>query len=314
MRNHSIDTLKFICAAFVVAIHTEQPESAKTFIEPLIRCAVPIFFMISGYFTYGKAQLSSTLQKRLQHILKTFCWGFLFYFCGSILTNGYTTIYHLKGYLSFEVLALNVSPFGVPLWYLLAYIYVLVIMLFVEKYKLYKYLFYVTPLLLFASIVVGKYSNILINFDTNVFFSRNFLLTGLPFFTLGMLVKRVHTYTHTYTAAACSLIFYLLNILEVSYVKNLSSGDLYASTAFLSLSVFILFLNIKQPQDNILSKIGREYSLYIYVLHWGVKDIILMFINKNDYIYTHYSTLLVFSATLILVYILKKIKIIGKII
>ena len=57
MRNYSLDTLKFVCAIFVIFIHTPQPEIWEIYITPLIRCAVPIFFMISGYFTYGKKDL-----------------------------------------------------------------------------------------------------------------------------------------------------------------------------------------------------------------------------------------------------------------
>ncbi len=138
MRNHSIDTLKFICAFFVIAIHTQQPESIEKYIDPMLRSAVPCFFMISGYFTYGRANLNKTLQKRLAYIFKTFCWGFLLYLCGSMATYGYTQIFKLKDLLAWDVLLFNASIFGVPLWYLLAYTYVIVIMLAVEKYKLYK--------------------------------------------------------------------------------------------------------------------------------------------------------------------------------
>lgn len=47
-RNYSIDILKFICAILVVFLHTDCVY--HDYILPLTRCAVPCFFMISGYF------------------------------------------------------------------------------------------------------------------------------------------------------------------------------------------------------------------------------------------------------------------------
>ena len=49
-RNDNIDALKTICAFLVVCIHIKFPSKVDSLISPLERCAVPIFFMISGYF------------------------------------------------------------------------------------------------------------------------------------------------------------------------------------------------------------------------------------------------------------------------
>ncbi len=129
-----------------------------------------------------------------------------------------------------------------------------------------------------------------------------------------MWMKRINTHISTNIAIAGCVISYLLGVAEVSFLK-LANGDLYASSTLLALSIFIIFINFKQPKDNIFSKIGREYSLYIYVLHWGVNDVICMlFEEKLNIYYPYISTLLVFAVTLFAVYALKKVKIIGKII
>ena len=49
-RNYSIDILKFICATLVVFLHTKC--AYQDIVLPLTRCAVPCFFMISGYLVY----------------------------------------------------------------------------------------------------------------------------------------------------------------------------------------------------------------------------------------------------------------------
>ena len=51
MRNHSFDILKLFLALLVVFIHIHVPW--RDSILPLTRCAVPCFFMISGFFLYN---------------------------------------------------------------------------------------------------------------------------------------------------------------------------------------------------------------------------------------------------------------------
>ena len=164
-RNHSLDTLKFICAILVICIHTPQPHWFQLVINPLQRCAVPIFFMISGYFTYGKENTDKTIRKRIIHILKIFCFSYLLYMLipiahgrsldivAEVLKNNYENAKLLICY--------NYLTDGYHLWYLHAYIYVLVIVLFIDIFKLYKILFYAIPVLLLAGLYIGKYQEII---------------------------------------------------------------------------------------------------------------------------------------------------------
>ncbi|MBQ8271050.1 MAG: acyltransferase [Bacteroidaceae bacterium] len=312
MRNHSIDTLKCICAIFVIAIHTIQPQEISNFTTPLLRCAVPIFFIISGYFTFGKKDIGQTIRKRLIYMLKIFGWASLFNLLFFIIINGKESINHLYSILSIDSLLFNIVPYGRQLWYIVAYIYVLLLMLFIEKFNLYKLLYWSTPILLIASLLLGKYSEIALDYKTTAFLTRNFLFTGLPFFTIGMLIKQVHTYIHTYTIAILCTIFYILGIIEYC-IPGLSNGDLYITNIFLSPALFILFLNITQTKDNILSKIGREDSLYIYILHFHISMIYADYKNIIPYS-AYFGTAIVFSVTMFLIYILRKLKIIGRII
>lgn len=67
-RNYSIDLLKFICAVLVVFLHT--PCIYHKFINPITRCAVPCFFIISGYLLYNKNGINpERLKRNLVHIL-----------------------------------------------------------------------------------------------------------------------------------------------------------------------------------------------------------------------------------------------------
>ncbi len=55
-RVEGLDSLKAICAFMVVCIHAPFPGKAGEYIVMLSAIAVPIFFMITGYFWHGIAE------------------------------------------------------------------------------------------------------------------------------------------------------------------------------------------------------------------------------------------------------------------
>ena len=311
MRNYSFDTLKLICAMFVIFIHTPQPEILENYITPLVCCAVPIFFMISGYFTYGRKDLTHIIHKRIIHLLTIFGIVFLFYFSFSLIANGKDALEHLSILFSYNFILLNSVPYSMHLWYIAAYIYVLLIMLLVEKFNLYKWLFLLTPILLLTALTIGKYSETILGSCFPANYTRNFLFTGLPFFALGMIIKKAKQLPNIYVTIVGCIVFYILGIIEVINVKSL--GDWYATTIFLSLSIFISFINIKKVKDNIFSKTGRENSLYIYLLHFIIATGITLLSNRFPYL-PYFSALITLSLTLILIYIFRRLRIIGRII
>ena len=312
MRNHSIDTLKFICAVCVIAIHTPQPEQVQTYITPMLRSAVPVFFMISGYFTFGKNNIADTLIKRIKDLFKVLCWALALYILCYTIVNGRDSLQHIRVLCSPSFLIFNSVPLGMHLWYIAAYIYVLAIIYFVDKFNLYKLLFYSIPLLLAGGLLLGKYSEIIINYPTANHLTRNFLFTGLPFFATGMLMKSLKRTKQIIVPLVAFTLFYILGILETK-IPNLSNGDWYATTIPLSISMFMFFTNIQQSKDNILSKTGREDSFYIYIFHFLFAIIFSKIYEKTNAWYLPYcSTLIVFIATMLFIYILRKTKIIGK--
>lgn len=318
MRNYSIDTLKALCAICVIYIHSPQIEALRHFTNPLIRCAVPIFFIISGYFTFGKNDIGATLRKRIISTLKIFGWSFAIYMFELIVKYGFNPLgLILNDILSVDFFIFNVVPYAAHLWYIMAYIYLLVVIWGVEKFNLHRLLFGVAPLLLVAGLIFGTYSEVLLGCNTEIYITRNFLFTGLPYFTMGLFIKRMQGYIISRTglcvAAVAGAISYLLGMAESS-VPQLSNGVVYASTAILAPTLLILFLNIKQTKDNLFSNMGREDSLYIYILHFLI---VIVLMNKNCYTkpgFEYICAPLVFCTTLAIIYILRKLKIIGRII
>jgi len=79
-RNYSIDILKFICAILVVFLHTDCVY--HDYILPLTRCAVPCFFMISGYLLFNDGDIEiSRLKRSTRNILHIIVWSTLLFAC-----------------------------------------------------------------------------------------------------------------------------------------------------------------------------------------------------------------------------------------
>ena len=122
MRNYSLDILKFLCAVLVVLLHIKTPWTE--YILPITRAAVPCFFIISGYFLYQEDEQS------LQRIKRSFVkvgtillWSSVLYALFKLITTSINISY--RDIIDFVLF--NVNPFGYHLWYLSAYMYVLVI-------------------------------------------------------------------------------------------------------------------------------------------------------------------------------------------
>ena len=122
MRNHRIDYLKFICAVMVVCVHVQSPVTVC--LQPVLRCAVPIFFMLSGYFlNYHSNGLK--IRKQIRYIGKILLLSTLLYIPLSVATTSFDCAIELFSWEKIiRILLLNENPFGFHLWYLQAYIYI----------------------------------------------------------------------------------------------------------------------------------------------------------------------------------------------
>lgn len=178
-RNYNLDVLKTICAFLVICIHVPFPGIVGEIIIPLARIAVPIFFMITGYF-YDK--IDKKPFKQIKKVIILIILSNLLYFILDAITNkNVAEMFSLKNILSFVVF--NESPFAGHLWYLNALLYVLVILYFVDKLKIRKYLYYVIPILLAIDLILGKYSILLFEQQFPYIIIRNFLFVRIAIFS-----------------------------------------------------------------------------------------------------------------------------------
>lgn len=69
-KNYTLFSAKAIACFFIICIHIQFQGNLGSIILDFARFAVPLFFMISGFFTYytDKEKMDKTLNKRLKSI------------------------------------------------------------------------------------------------------------------------------------------------------------------------------------------------------------------------------------------------------
>lgn len=319
-RNYSIDILKTICCFLIVIIHVSW--NYKEYIMPLTRCAVPCFFMISGFFLYKNDGIElGKIKQAIKHILNITLWASLLFFLWSEFNNiVYLDSIFIPPIRSiYSWLFCNNYPFSYHLWYLYAYIYVLLLILFIEKYKKWELLFFSIPILLSVSVIFYFLPFFDIQYPLPVF--RNFLFIGLPFFALGALIKKNYNLITKFKSSILIVALIILNISTLfeaaflAYLGQDSNREIYLSTPFLSVIMFLLFLSIKVPQPNWFAKTGKQDSLLIYILH-PIFIAVVFRISREigcDRIFKDISPFAVFAGTLAFIYAMRMAKKIGSI-
>ena len=187
MRNYSVDALKFICAVLIVFLHV--PCKLHSYYLPVTRCAVPCFFIISGYFLMGE-NMQDRMKKGSIRMFKLMVESSLLFAIVLFITHHLkidSIIPSVEELIDFVLL--NDNPWGFHLWYLGAYLYVLLICILIDKYKKWHLAFMMTPLLLIIDLIMGKYSLLIMNREFPFIYVRNYLFVGLPYFLIGAYIK-----------------------------------------------------------------------------------------------------------------------------
>lgn len=289
-RQNNIDILKAICAFYIVCIHVPFPGIVGEYLTPLTRIAVPIFFMITGYF-YADMVKKRGVIRQIKKIIKLVIEANIIYlvwkcFYSAVIHNidYFKNAFILKNILKF--ILLNESPFSGHLWYLSAILYVLIIVLIANKLNCNKLLYWFTPILLLCDLILGKYSIVIWGREFPYILVRNFLFVGIPCFCIGHLVsngfgKKIGKSMSGWMILLFSLTSLLEHFILISVDMN-ATRDHYISTTFLAVSVFIFTLKCnnlqgKEPKvhkiiggqsvTDILAIIGRKYSTGLYILH-----------------------------------------------
>ena len=322
-----IDILKCLAALAVVEIH--KPLKVQSGAELLILCrfAVPVFFMITGFF-YSETVAHRRELKQIGKILTITIGANLFYLIWKVLLaleNGNNIkdalLARFEERMPEDFILWNFSPLSPHLWYLQALVYVLVIAFIVEHLGLRKLAYLAIPVLLAGNLIKGNYSLLLLGKDyCHVYYARNFLYCGLPFFWLGCLFgERKEALEGCLDKKKMTLllggilVFWNMALMEQRWLTKmnaLGTEEEYGGTIFLAVCIFLLFIGWQNfYKENvvtrIMAKIGKDYSMLIYVLLYAVLQALSKcFKGRHTMLargYRQYGMMFVFAATVVLV-------------
>ena len=228
----------------------------------ITRIGVPIFLMISGYF-YNKNNMKIQIRKIAVLLIEANSIYLIFGFLCGFITGNFPNI-SFKSLMLFFLL--NESPISGHLWYFGAILYTLVVVYLFDKIGLKRLLYWMTPVLIIGDLVLGKYSLLIFGREFPYLLVRNWLFTGIPFFSIGMLMREKKLRIGSWGIPVFIGTTFLERFLLFSNNMN-AVRDQYISTTFLAISVFSFALEYKGTVNDKLAKIGREYSSWIYIIH-----------------------------------------------
>lgn len=269
LRNGSIDSLRLLLAFVVVINHTCI---FGQYVQDIIDCAVPVFLMISGYFFQPKS-VKEEYDSYIKNIRKLtpiilgalllyLSWDLLKYLAWGIITH-----------YSITTLWTCTNLFCPPLWYIQSFLYMNVILLSIIKISqkigcnIALCLVPLRYLLLFAICLWLCLKGILQDSP----FGWNIILCFV-FFIFGFCIRKCSIDKLNLPWIALGGVISIASSVMFRYIGLIDSGGLsvayHMPTVAFSVILFISALKIKISPYNLLSRIGRVYSLYIYIVHW----------------------------------------------
>jgi surface polysaccharide O-acyltransferase-like enzyme len=315
-RENGIDILKSISAFLVVCIHAPFPGTAGAYFTALSRIAVPVFFMITGFFYTGTVEQGG--RKSTKKIGKLIINANIFFLLVNLLKTvigGESIPAYLKDTFTFRALLqfvlFNESPLASHLWYLGAVLYVLIIVMAADHFHKRKWLYRTIPFLLAMDLIFGKYSLLLLKREFSYIYVRNFLFVGIPYFCIGMIISQYREWIEhklkkqwVYLGV---LVFSGFTILERKLLVQAgmnATRDHYLSTTFLACAVFLLFLLSFQRDlsggEKILSHIGRKCSTLIYILHPAIIMLCSAIFGSNS-MYLTFRPIIIYACSVLAV-------------
>lgn len=309
-RNHSIDKLKFICSFLIVCIHASFPDSISFYFTPITRIAVPIFFIISGYYWNPKIGKNQVKKIGLLFVYS----NFLYFLFGIVrasmhheLIQFFKSIISTKRIVDFIVF--NESPFAPHLWYLGAILYVIIIYNCIRNRKIIRGIQLLTPILLVVGISLGNYSKLFFNREFSNTVARNWIFVGIPYFTIGIIIHNHEAFLKDHIckekAVGSIAVFMILGIVEKTVLCNSQyTRDMYFTTAPLAILVFLFTIFYLNQTDTVTSKIGQKYSTLVYIVHYAIFLILSSFLNRTSLngVYSYFRPIVVYSVALLTAY------------
>ena len=303
MLNQGIALLKTLGCFLVVWIHL-GPRGANNpaisfftdYSDAFCRIAVPIFFVISGYFLFDGCK---NISKHLTKISKVTFVALIVYIGPYFLENkSDLSLFNYEKTLKWGgnfILFNNCSPIGSHLWYMFALIYSIGATYLLLKAKISS-----QNLLAIASLLwlIG----ICFNYTSFQYMCRSWIFVGLPCVIGGVLLNRGYFQLQPKKCLILILIFQSGIFAEVSFRHSmlLNAGrDMFLSLLPMALFCVAFFksLSLKHPSWRIPIYIGQKLSGNIYLYHLAVFYLVSMIVSFDSFLMVGLRPFMVFLIT-----------------
>lgn len=292
-RNQTFECMKLLASMFVVFIHFKFPGRLGELMTCLARFAVPLFFSISGYYSYRTK--SSCLMRRILHLLMLNGFGILIYFAWNAFSMLYlgtdvpeTTwlrTYHISLWLT-----MGVDPYWGYLWFLpsLALAYGILwgyTRLYEDHPSDFRPIYTAGFILMILLLTYAEFypAN---NSAVHYFTYRNGFFFALPFLALGMFLReRQEQIVRAFGLTPKKLVWMILGTMAISVVEwhGIGACEIYLGT-MLAVPALVLLAAIHPTITNrpvaarMLSVLG-PVSAGVYLLHMAVIKAYIPFVR-----------------------------------
>lgn len=290
-RNQSMELSKLIASFFVVCIHYWLPGKLGSWVEVLARFAVPMFFLISGYFNFrsGSRQVGRRL-KNIGKLYLTAVAAYLLWGCISTeLEGGSTVAYLIKAIPDpdewYLWLAVQMDPFAAHLWYLNAIwvvygLYWLYLRFFEDRTVSYTPL-YLAGFMLFTVYFFACAMPTTVPEEDVLKACRNAWFTGIPMFTMGIFLReyegRILQCFRLTTGKMLLLILGGIGLVTLQWAADCMT---FLPIGVLPMLAGLMLLTITHPHISgksafraaVFARCGT-WSTWIYILHPLVRSV-----------------------------------------
>ena len=294
--NYFLNYLKGLACFGVVFFHVKLPHYVLDgVIQAMFRFAIPLFFMVSGYFCdiSDRDKLEKKLPGKCRHILKISIIGCVYYFLFQMLIavfgDSHGSMSDVMDRLRqcfnvnalFEWVVFNQDPFIHIMWFTFALLYCYLILWIINHFNCYHKVFLLIPILIGAHMVMGNVLT-LFGMAASKLYYRNFLFFGLPFLLLGIWIRRNQDkLLGHFSRRICMSCMAMGTVLSVIEWFIFGRQEMFFGSILFVIGAFLYAIHRPEAkQDSFITIIGDKYSLFVYIVHCSFISVLDRFAYK----------------------------------
>lgn len=283
-RNIMLNFLKGLACIGVVFIHVKFPGKVGDIVKCASAYAVPVFFLIAGYFAFGKNE--DVIKRRLFKVIKIFIFGYLVFFLLKALVafnnhellNWLASNYTIKSL--FKSVIFCTIGFATPLWYLIAQIETYIFWLFIVKFNKENMMVKWIPILFVLQVTTTIFCETM-KFDW--FWKMNFVTKSLSWFVLGYYMHSIPKERIKKLSSSKVMMVALVGLVIIIIPVYFNLKLRFSSLGYIFYATALFVMALKYAQKSFckpLEYLGDKLSLWVYIFHVPTGYVVKMFVKR----------------------------------